>query len=125
MNGVVQRKLEAIFSVLKAKEAHWCEEITAMEVTHAAKRRTALEKLKETHQNETLQRACATRAGKVSAVLQERMKEATTEKDRLTARCEELALENQCVSGLAHKVKKARELRVEVQRTFNGGAERE
>lgn len=41
------------------------------------------------------------------------MKKVITERDRLTVRCDELALENQCVSGLAKGTKEARELREE------------
>lgn len=42
-----------------------------------------------------------------------------TEKDRLTAQCDELALVNQCVFGTAKRAKEARGIYVEVQRLMN------
>lgn len=61
-----------------------------------------------------MQRACATRAVKASALLQVRVKKVMTEKDRLTARCDELPFEKNCVRGLVKKGKKAHDLCVEI-----------
>lgn len=77
---------------------------------------TALDKLVELRRNETLQRTRATRAEKASEMLQERIKKVTTKKNRLTARCDELALKHQYIAGATKKAKEPRKLCMEVER---------
>lgn len=98
---VVQIKSKANLDATKTTETHWRENLSAVEVTHAAERRTALAKLEETGRNEAVQQTHTISAEKISAMLQELVKEVMTEKIGLAARCDELDLENRCVSRLA------------------------
>lgn len=106
LKKVVQVRSETIFNSTKAAEAHWQEKFTAVKVTHALKRRRTLVKLEKSIRIKAVQRSWATSAEKASAVLRERMEMMMTEKERLTARCDELALENKVVSGLQRRRRK-------------------
>lgn len=54
------------------------------------------------------------RVGKAGIGLQERVKKSIIKQDRLTAQCEAVGFENQCVSGLAKQKNEAFKLRVKV-----------
>lgn len=73
-------------------------------------------KLEKSVRNKAMLRARSSRAMKASAVSLERMREVMSDIDRLTAQCDELALEIQIVPRPAIKAEVAREFKLNAHR---------